>query len=74
MADQTLDTLGLKCPMPILKTKKVLKKMTSGQTLELLADDSGAKADIPVLLKKNDCELVELKEEGAKLTFLIKKN
>jgi tRNA 2-thiouridine synthesizing protein A len=74
MADFTLDTLGMKCPMPVLKAKKVITGMTSGQTLELLADDMGAKADIPALLKKTNCTLVELKEEGSKLKFLIKKD
>jgi tRNA 2-thiouridine synthesizing protein A len=74
MADQTLNALGLKCPMPVLKTKKIISTMTSGQTLELIADDMGAKADIPALLKKNACTLVEMKEEGGKLTFLIKKD
>ena len=74
MADYKLDALGLKCPMPVLKTKKMIKQMKSGETLELIADDMGAKSDIPALLNKNDCTLVELKEEGGKLTFLIKKN
>ncbi|MHA1820621.1 MAG: sulfurtransferase TusA family protein [Promethearchaeota archaeon] len=74
MADYKLDALGLKCPMPVLKAKKMIKQMKSGETLELIADDMGAKSDIPALLNKNDCTLVELKEEGGKLTFLIKKN
>ena len=74
MADHVLDANGLKCPMPILKAKKVIKIMNPGETLELLADDGGAKADVPALLNKTGCTLVELKEEGSKLTFLIKKN
>ena len=74
MADYVLDTLGQKCPLPILKGKKIIKKMTPGETLELLSDDGGAKADIPALLRKTGCTLIELKEEGEKLTFLIKKD
>ena len=74
MVDYNLDALGLKCPMPILKAKKIIKKMTPGQTMELLSDDSGAKADIPALLNKTGCTLVEMKEEGSKITFLIKKD
>lgn len=74
MADYKLDTLGLKCPLPILKGKKIIKKMNSGETLELLSDDGGAKADVPALLRKTGCTLVELKEEGEKLTFLIRKD
>ncbi|MHA1791966.1 MAG: sulfurtransferase TusA family protein [Promethearchaeota archaeon] len=73
MADFTLDALGKKCPMPVLLTKKQLKKMSSGQTLELLVDDSGALKDIPALLKKTGDELLETKEDGPKITFIIKK-
>ena len=74
MADYVLDTLGQKCPLPILKGKKIIKKMNPGETLELLSDDGGAKADVPALLRKTGCTLIELKEEGEKLTFLIKKD
>lgn len=74
MADFQLNALGMKCPMPVLKTKKIISTMQPGQTLELVADDMGAKSDIPALLNKNNCTVVELKEAGGKLTFLIKKN
>jgi tRNA 2-thiouridine synthesizing protein A len=74
MTDFTLNALGLKCPMPILKAKNVIKGMKPGQTLEIVADDMGAKADIPALLKKTACTLVEMKEEKGKLTFLVKKD
>ena len=73
MADKTLDYLGMKCPMPVLKTKKELKNIASGKVLEVIVDDVGAKKDIPALLRKTGDELVELKEEGSKLTFIIKK-
>lgn len=45
--DQTLDTRGLTCPMPLLKTKKTLKGMKATQILEVLGDDPGSKNDIP---------------------------
>jgi len=73
MTVKTLDYSGLKCPMPVLKTKKELKKLVSGQVIEVISDDVGAKKDIPALLNKIGDELVELKEEGTKLTFVIKK-
>ena len=73
MADKTLDYLGMKCPMPVLKTKKELKNLASGKVLEVIVDDVGAKKDIPALLRKTGDELVELKEEGSKLIFIIKK-
>jgi tRNA 2-thiouridine synthesizing protein A len=74
MVDYNLDAKGLKCPMPVLKAKKVIKKMTPGQTFEMISDDMGAKVDIPPLLNKTGCSLVEMKEEGGLLTFLIKKD
>lgn len=60
--------------MPVLKAKKIIKKMDPGDTFTLLADDSGAKADIPALLKKTDCTLQSLDEDGDNLTFKITKN
>ena len=74
MAYITLDAMGKKCPMPVLLTKKELKKMTAGQTLELIVDDKGALKDVPALLSKTGDELVNTNEENAKVTFLIKKN
>jgi tRNA 2-thiouridine synthesizing protein A len=51
--DQTVDTRGLTCPMPLLKTKKTLKGMKSGQILEILGTDPGSKKDIPDFGAKN---------------------
>ncbi len=73
MGETTLNCLGLKCPMPVLKTKKELQKMSSGQTLKLLVDDKGALKDIPALLNKTGDELIDMIEEGDKITFIIKK-
>jgi tRNA 2-thiouridine synthesizing protein A len=73
MADITLDAVGKKCPMPVLMTKKELKKMSSGQVLELIVDDKGALKDVPALLSKTGDELLTTKEEGAKVIFEIKK-
>lgn len=73
MADVTLDARGKKCPMPVLMTKKELKKMAAGQVLEVLADDIGALKDIPALLNKTGDNLMETKEEETVLTFTIKK-
>lgn len=73
MADITLDAKGKKCPMPILMTKKELKKMTSGQTLELISDDVGALKDVPALIKKTGDEIMDTKQEGEVILFTIKK-
>ena len=73
MVDKTFDFTGLKCPMPVLKAKKELKNLASGQIIEIISDDVGAKKDIPALLNKTGDELIELKEEDKNLIFTIKK-
>jgi len=73
MADLTLNAVGKKCPMPVLMTKKELKKMSSGQTLELVVDDKGALKDVPALISKTGDTIVETKEDGANITFMIQK-
>ncbi|GAH37981.1 unnamed protein product [marine sediment metagenome] len=50
-----------------------LKKMSSGQTLELIVDDIGAIKDVPALLNKTGDELLETKEDGDHLIFMIQK-
>ena len=73
MADLTLNAIGKKCPMPVLMTKKELKKMSSGQTLELIVDDKGALKDVPALLNKTGDSILETKENGQQITFMIQK-
>ena len=73
MADITLNTLGKKCPMPVLMTKKELKKMSSGQTLELITNDKGALKDVPALINKIGDKIVETNEADEQITFMIQK-
>jgi len=73
MAIKTYNYTGLKCPMPVLKTKKELRNLASGEVIEVIADDVGAKKDIPALLNKSGDELVELREDNGNLIFVIKK-
>ncbi len=73
MADLTLNAVGKKCPMPVLMTKKELKKMSSGQTLELVVDDKGALKDVPALIKKTGDTIVETNEDNGHITFTIQK-
>lgn len=73
MADLTLNAVGKKCPMPVLMTKKELKKMSSGQTLELVVDDKGALKDVPALINKTGDSILETKEDGSNITFMIQK-
>ena len=70
--DATLDTKGLMCPMPIVHLAKKVKEMKSGQILELLADDVGAKEDVPAWCSRTGHQLVGTEEEGKILKFYIK--
>jgi len=73
MADQILDAKGLNCPLPILKAKKALKSLESGQVLEVLSTDPGSVADFGAFCRTTGNELVEQNEEGGVYTYLIRK-
>ncbi|MDQ0428012.1 TusA-related sulfurtransferase [Planomicrobium stackebrandtii] len=72
-ADKVLDAKGLACPMPIVKTRKEMKEMESGQILEILATDKGAKADLAAWAKSGGHELLDSQENGDVFSFWIKK-
>ncbi len=72
-ADHVLDTQGLSCPMPMLKTKKNIKTISSGEILEVIGSDPGSKNDIPDFCKKAGHELVGETEENGVFHFFIKK-
>ena len=57
--DKEIDTRGLNCPLPILKAKKALADMQSGQLLKVLATDSGSVRDFQAFAKQTGNELVE---------------
>lgn len=73
MADVTLDTKGLNCPLPILKAKKALKGMEDGKTLEVLSTDPGSIADFQAFCRTTGNELIEHSHENDVYTFLIKR-
>ncbi|MBI5641655.1 MAG: sulfurtransferase TusA family protein [Nitrospirae bacterium] len=72
-ADVVLDTKGMNCPMPVLKTKKAIDSLQAGQILEVISTDAGSKSDIPALLKRLGHELVETREDGGVIEFYIRK-
>ncbi len=72
MADQTLDAKGLNCPLPILKTKKMIKSMTSGQVLEVIATDPGSVADMAAFCNQTGNQLMAQSNEGDVYKFEIK--
>jgi tRNA 2-thiouridine synthesizing protein A len=71
--DQELDARGLNCPLPILRAKKTLGGMTSGQVLHIIATDPGSVKDFEAFAKQTGNELLESKEQGGEFHFMIKK-
>ncbi len=57
--DREIDTSGLNCPLPILKAKKALSELQSGQTLKVIATDAGSIRDFQAFAKQTSNELVE---------------
>ena len=74
MADNVLDVKGLNCPLPILKTKKALKALAQGDTLEVLSTDPGSVADFQAFCRTTGNELLEHDEDGGVYSFLLQKN
>ena len=72
-ADNNLDVKGLNCPMPVIKTKKTMDGMKSGEVLKVEATDKGSKSDIAAYANRTGNELLESKEEGGTFIFFLKK-
>lgn len=72
MADQVLDAKGLNCPLPILRTKKTLKDMPTGATLEVQATDPGAVKDFEAFCRTTGNELVSSEVANGVYSFVIK--
>lgn len=70
--DQELDTSGLACPMPILKTKKAVDGMQTGQVLKMISTDPGSLPDVQAWTSKTGHELVEHEKSNDKFIFYIK--
>ncbi|MFI4940167.1 MAG: sulfurtransferase TusA family protein [Burkholderiales bacterium] len=68
-----LDARGLNCPLPILKTKKVLAEMISGQVLRVVATDPGSVRDFQAFAKQTGNELVSYAEENKEFIFFMKR-
>ena len=68
-----LDATGLLCPLPVLKARKVLKKMEPGAVLEILATDPGAVADFQSFCEAQGHRLVDSSQDGDVYRFLIQR-
>ncbi|UCC40012.1 MAG: sulfurtransferase TusA family protein [Candidatus Aminicenantes bacterium] len=72
-ADSKLDLYGLLCPMPIIKTAKIIKEMKIGEILEVISTDKGIKEDMPAWCRQTGQEYLGLEEEGEILRVYVKK-
>ncbi|RXT07923.1 sulfurtransferase TusA family protein [Ammoniphilus sp. CFH 90114] len=72
-SNMILDAKGLACPMPIVKTKKAMNELESGQILEIHATDKGAKNDLSAWAKSSGHQLLEDREEDGIFKFWIQK-
>lgn len=68
-----LDARGLNCPLPILKAKKALAEMTSGQILRVMATDPGSVRDFQAFARQTGNELVCQSENNKEFTFFMKR-
>jgi TusA-related sulfurtransferase len=71
--DKELDTRGLNCPLPILKAKKALAQMLSGQTLKVVATDAGSVRDFVAFAKQTGNELLEQSTQGADFIHVMRR-
>ncbi|MDG5472226.1 sulfurtransferase TusA family protein [Jeotgalibacillus sp. ET6] len=70
---KVLDAKGLACPMPIIRTKKAMADLQSGDILEIHATDKGAKSDLVAWSASGGHELLDSAEENDVFKFWIKK-
>ena len=73
LIDKEIDTRGLNCPLPILKAKKALADLQSGQLLKVLATDAGSVRDFQAFAKQTGNELLEQQTVGAEFVHIMRR-
>jgi tRNA 2-thiouridine synthesizing protein A len=71
--DKELDTRGLNCPLPILKAKKALTDLNSGQLLRVVSTDAGSVRDFQAFAKQTGNALVEQSTAGTEFIHILKR-
>jgi TusA-related sulfurtransferase len=71
--DKELDTRGLNCPLPILKAKKALADMLSGQLLKVVSTDAGSTRDFQAFAKQTGNDLVGQETAGGDFIHVLKR-
>ena len=70
---EELDCRGMNCPLPILKTKKAIEKLSSGQILKMTATDPGSANDMAAWSTRTGNDIVEKEEANGEYVFYVKK-
>ena len=73
-SNQELDARGLNCPLPILRTKKALGTLTSGQILKVISTDPGSVKDMQAFAKQTGNELLSSAETSGEFVFYLKRH
>ena len=71
--DKELDARGLNCPLPILKAKKALADLESGQLLRVVSTDQGSVRDFQAFAKHTGNEMMEMDATGPEFAFVLKR-
>lgn len=71
--DKELDTRGLNCPLPILKAKKALAEMTSGQLLRVVSTDAGSLRDFAAFARQTGNDLMDQQTVGSDFIHVMKR-
>jgi len=71
--DKEIDTSGLNCPLPILKAKKALSELQSGQTLKVIATDKGSVRDFQAFAQQTGNELLEQQTLGTSYIHVLRR-
>ena len=71
--DKEIDASGMNCPLPILKAKKALSELTSGQTLKVTATDKGSLRDFQAFAKQTGNELLDQQTVGESFIHVLRR-
>ena len=72
-ANQSLDCMGLYCPLPIIKTAERIKLLKQGEVLEVVADDKGINEDMPAWCEATGYEFLGVEETDGEIKVYVKK-
>ncbi len=71
--DDELDCRGLTCPLPILKTKKAIEKLSKGQVLKMISSDPGSAKDLPSWSERTGNKILKEEKEGSDFIFYVER-